>query len=154
AEDSRSASAMASASPLPSRINNGATTAGSGSLISIQGCAPTSVAPGAVGRAAVTSACTAGGTKIRAVNCGRSPSWPMRARAMSGLLSAMIIPSEGTQFGLNLLVVQVHDRHLEPAQFTSEEHAVQPSKFGCFPERELSDFEKTDGKLEFQFPLN
>lgn len=42
---------------------------------------------------------------------------PKRASPMSGLLSATMIFSAGTEFGLSFPLVQIHDRDLKASQF-------------------------------------
>lgn len=147
-------SGIGPASPRPTKMSNGATATGSVSCTSIQACAATSAAPGAFARAAVTSAWTAAGTTIRLASLGSNPSWPMRASPISGLLSAMMSSSAGTQFGFDFLVVQIHDGHLHPAQFVRKPNPVPPGQFGSFAERKLADLEEPDGQLELHFPLD
>ncbi len=78
----------------------------------------------------------------------------MRASPISGLLSAMMSSSEGTQFGLDFLLVQIHDGHFHPAQLVRKPNPVPPGQFGGFAERKLSDLEEPDGQLKLQFPLD
>ncbi len=78
----------------------------------------------------------------------------MRASPISGLLSAMMISSEGTQFDLDFLVVQIHDWDFQPAQLIRKPKPVPTREFGCLPQRELPDLEEPDGQLELQFSLH
>ena len=78
----------------------------------------------------------------------------MRASPISGLLSAMMSSSAGTQFGLNFLVVQIHNRHLHPAQFIRKQNPVPAGKFSRFTQRKLPNLEESDGQLELHFPLD
>jgi hypothetical protein len=66
----------------------------------------------------------------------------------------MMISSDGTQFGLDFLVVEIYDWHLHPAQFVSEQEPVPTRKFGRLAQRELPDLEKADRKLKLQLALN
>jgi hypothetical protein len=50
-------------------------------------------------------------TSLRRFN----PSFPIRASPISGLLSAMMISSDGTQFRLDFLVVQIQHGDFELA---------------------------------------
>ncbi len=97
---------------------------GPGCCASTHVCAATSDAPGASVRALVTSAQTARGTRMRRASWGSSP--------MSGLLSAMMISSEGTQFSLDFLIVQIHHWHLHLAQCIAKPHLVPSRQFRRF----------------------
>ena len=77
----------------------------------------------------------------------------MRASPISGLLSATMISSDGTQFGFDFFLVQVDDRDFHSSQLVCELHPVHPDELCRFSERELSDLEKTDSQLKFQFSL-
>jgi hypothetical protein len=63
----------------------------------------------------------------------------------------MMISSEGTQFGLDFLVVQVHDWYFHPAQFIGEPQPVHADEFRRLSERKLAKFKEADGQLECQF---
>ena len=78
----------------------------------------------------------------------------MRASPMSGLLSATMISSEGTQFGLDFLVVQVHQRDFHPAQLVGETKPVHAGEFRRFAERKSPHLEKADGQLKGKLFLN
>jgi hypothetical protein len=91
---------------------------------------------------------------MRLASLGSKSSRSMRASPMSGLLSAMMISSESTQFGLDFLVVQIHDRHLHSSQFVSKPQPVPSGKLGRFAQRKLPDLEEPDSQLELQFPLD
>ena len=69
---------------------------------------------------------------------------------MSGLLSAMMISSEGTQFSLDFLIVQIHHWHLHLAQCIAKPHLVLPRQFRRFAQRELADLEEPDCELKLQ----
>ena len=74
----------------------------------------------------------------------------MRASPMSGLLSAMMISSEGTQFSLDFLIIQIHHWHLHLAQCIAKPHLVPPRQFRRFAQRELADLEEPDCELKLQ----
>ena len=78
----------------------------------------------------------------------------MRASPMSGLLSAMMISSEGTQFGLDFLVVQVHHRDFHPPKLVGEPHPVHADEFGRLAEGKLTHLEEPDGQLQRQLCLH
>ena len=75
----------------------------------------------------------------------------MRASPMSGLLSAVMISSEGTQFSVDFLIVQIHHWNLHLPQRIAKPHLVPPRQFRCFAQRELADLEEPDCELELQF---
>jgi hypothetical protein len=76
---------------------------------------------------------TACGTTTRVAIWGSNFSSPMRASPMSGLLSAMMSSSDGTQFRLDFLVFQVDDRDLQPAKLVGKPEAVPTGKFRRLP---------------------
>jgi len=78
----------------------------------------------------------------------------MRASPINGLLSAMMSSSEGTQFGLDFLVVQIHDRHLHSTQFVRKLNPVPASQFGGFAQRKPPDLEEPNRQVELHFPFD
>jgi hypothetical protein len=69
---------------------------------------------------------------------------------MSGLLSAMMASSEGTQFGLDFRIVEVNGGNLKAAEFLAEARFAQASQFGSFAQRKLAHLKEPDGQLETQ----
>jgi hypothetical protein len=61
-----------------------------------------------------------------------------------------MISSEGTQFGLDLGVVEVDGGNFQAAKFLSEARRAQASQFSGFAQRKLSNLEESDGQLEAQ----
>jgi len=78
----------------------------------------------------------------------------MRASPMSGLLSAMMSSSDGTQFSLDFLIVQIHHWHLHLAQCITKPHLVPPRQFRRFAQRELAGLEEPDCELKLQLLLD
>jgi hypothetical protein len=74
----------------------------------------------------------------------------MRASPISALLSAIMISSDGTQFGLDLLVVQVDYWNLQAAQLVGKPKPVPSSEFRSLAQREMPDFEESNGELQPQ----
>jgi len=128
--------------------------AGSGANVSIQDWSATSFAPGASCFASVISNRTAGGTTIRRANFGKSGSIPIRAKPISGLLSAMMISSGGTHLLLNFNVIEVDDRNTQPAQLIHKTHLAHSSQLGGFAQGELAQFEELHRKHHAQFVLH
>lgn len=87
---------------------------------------------------------------IRRAKRGKRLSCPIFASPMSGLLSATMISPEGTQFGLDLGVVEVDGGNLETTEFLSKAGPAQSSQFSGFAQRKLAHFKKPDGQLEAQ----
>jgi hypothetical protein len=64
---------------------------------------------------------------------------------MSGLLSAMMASSEGTQFGLDFGIVEVDGGNFKAAKFVTEASFAQAGQFGSFAQRKLANLEEPDG---------
>src|SRR5712692_995295 len=91
---------------------------------------------------------------MRLASLGKSWRSPMRASPISGLLSATMISSEGTQFSLDFLVVEIHDRDFHACQFVSKTRLREVGQFGSLTERKLAHFKEPHCELKPQLVLD